>query len=82
MAASVLKQDPHTRRVKKNAIDCDKIQHANFRSSPLYQAKKTKQKTTKKNNNNNNSNNTPPTTTTTTIKEKQQQQKHTRLNNS
>ena len=38
MAASVLKQDPHTRRVKKNAIDCDKIQHANFRGNPLYQA--------------------------------------------
>ena len=72
MAASVLKQDPHTRRVKKNATDCDKIQHANFRDSPLYQAKKKKKKTRKKtteqtnNNNNNNDKNQKPKQTNKT----------------
>ena len=40
MTASILKQDPNTEKVEKNAIYQDKSQHANFRGNPLYQAMK------------------------------------------
>ena len=36
MTASLLKQDPNTRNVQRDAID--KKQHENFRGNPLYQA--------------------------------------------
>ena len=35
VTASVLKRDPNTRKVQKNAIYSDKTQHANFRGDPL-----------------------------------------------
>ena len=38
MTAGVLKQDPNTQNIKKNAIYQDKTQPANFRGNPLYQA--------------------------------------------
>ena len=40
MTAGVLKQDPNTQKVQKNAIYCDKTQTANVRGNPLYQATK------------------------------------------
>ena len=40
MTAGVLKEDPNTERVKKNAIHFDERQHANFRANPLFQANK------------------------------------------
>ena len=40
MATSVLKQDPNTKKVRKNAIYQDKTQHANVRGNPLYKATK------------------------------------------
>ena len=36
MTASVLKQDPNTEKVKKNAIYCDKTRHANSRGKPPF----------------------------------------------
>ena len=38
MTASVLKQDPNTWKVQKNAAYYDKTQHANFRGNPLYRS--------------------------------------------
>ena len=40
MSASVLKQDPNTEKVQKNAIYWDKTKPANFRGNPLCQATK------------------------------------------
>ena len=44
MTASVLKQDPNTYNIQKNAIYEDKTQNENFRVNPFYQAKKKKKK--------------------------------------
>ena len=41
MTASILKQDPDTEKIQKNAIYEDKTEHTNFQGNPLYQAKKT-----------------------------------------
>ena len=40
MTANILKQDPNTWNVQKNAIYLDKTQYANCRGNPLYQATK------------------------------------------
>ena len=40
MAASVLKQDPNTQKVQKNAGYYDKTQRENFRGNLPYQATK------------------------------------------
>ena len=53
MTDSVVKQDPNTEKVQKNAIHCDKTQHANSRGKPLFfklfQRKKEKEKEKRKN---------------------------------
>jgi len=40
MTAIILKQDPNTKKVKKNSVYYDKIQHANFWATRLFQATK------------------------------------------
>ena len=40
MTASILKQDPDTEKIQKNAIYEDKTEHTNFQGNPLYQATK------------------------------------------
>ena len=40
MTASVLKQDPNTQKIQKNAIHWDKTQPANFRGNPFFKLKK------------------------------------------
>ena len=40
MTASVLKQDPNTRKVQRSAVYSDKTQHVNFQGNALYQATK------------------------------------------
>ena len=35
MTANILRQDPNTQKVQKNAIYQDKTQHANFRKNPV-----------------------------------------------
>ena len=40
MTASILKQDPNTQKVVKNAIYEDKTQHVYFGGNPLIQATK------------------------------------------
>ena len=39
MTTSILKQDPNTWKMKKNAIYYNKTWHANFQGKPLFQAK-------------------------------------------
>ena len=36
MTASVLKQDPNTRKVKQSAVYCDKTLRGNFRCNGLF----------------------------------------------
>ena len=40
MTTIILKQDPNTKKVKKNSVYYDKIQHEFFLGSPLFQATK------------------------------------------
>ena len=40
MTASILNEDPSTQNVQKKAVYKDKLKHANFRGTPLYQATK------------------------------------------